>query len=256
VRADIPSITVLGVRVAALDRDRALAEIEQLHAGTRPARVAFANAHTVNLAYADATYRQLLNRVDLVLNDGSGLAIAARLQGSRFPTNLNGSDLSPRLLALARDRGWRVFFLGGAPGVADEAARRLTGTIPGLLVVGCADGFFEQDDEATVVATIERSGCDLLLVGMGNPVQERWLEHQLEASGARLGVAVGAFFDFAAERVPRSPELLRRVGIEWLYRLVLEPGRLWRRYVLGNPLFLWRVTIERVRHRSGPTPSL
>jgi len=244
-----PGITMLGVRVAQLDYEAALTEIESAYSASTPetpALVAYANAHTLNLAYESEALRGVLERAAVVLNDGIGLALAARLQGSRFTTNLNGSDFTPQLLKRAADRGWPVYLLGGRPGVAEEAGRRLAESTPGLEIAGCADGYFSEDEEDEVLERIRASGCRLLLVAMGNPKQELWLARHLPQTGARLGMGVGAFFDFAAEAVPRAPAWFNRVGIEWIYRLVREPGRLWRRYVVGNPLFLARVARERL----------
>jgi exopolysaccharide biosynthesis WecB/TagA/CpsF family protein len=253
VHADIPSITMFGVPIASLTTSAALARVEDLHDRDGPALVAFANAHTLNLAARDAGFRGILQRADLLLNDGSGVALAARLQGRRFPDNLNGTDLSPEILALARQRGWRVYFLGARPGIAEAARDNLVAQLPGLTVVGVRHGYFSTDELTSVVDDIRRHDADVLFVAMGNPVQERWLDANLAATGARVGIAVGAFLDFSAGVVSRSPTWVRRLGIEWLYRLYLEPGRMWRRYVLGNPLFLWRAMLERLRRRRGVT---
>jgi exopolysaccharide biosynthesis WecB/TagA/CpsF family protein len=246
-RPEIPTIDVLGVPVARLTEAAALAEVTRLLAGPAPALLAYVNAHSLNLAATDARYRAVLRAADLVLNDGSGLAIAAKLAGDRFPANLNGTDFTPTLLAAA---GVPVFLYGGRPGVAETAARNLAERIPGLTVVGCAHGYLDAAEQAGLVRRITASGARIVLVGLGNPAQELWLADNLADTGATLGVAVGAFLDFAAGAVPRAPEWMRAAGIEWCYRLLREPGRLWRRYVVGNPLFLARVLIERFTGRS------
>lgn len=244
-----PAITILGVPIACMDAEAALAEIERLYAGEAPALVFYANAHTLNLAHGDPAYREVLCRADLVLNDGSGLAAAARLQGRHFPANLNGTDFTPRILGVAARRGWRVYLVGARPGVARQAAERLTERIPGLQVAGTQHGYFPAGETGAVVEAIRGVGADVVLAAFGNPLQERWLHQHLPATGARLGIGVGAFLDFAAGAVPRAPAWMRRAGIEWLYRLGLEPGRMWRRYAVGNPAFLARVAKERWRSR-------
>ncbi|HVM36354.1 MAG TPA: WecB/TagA/CpsF family glycosyltransferase [Actinomycetota bacterium] len=247
---DLPCVEILGVPIARLEPDEALAAIEEATEKDPPALVAYANAHTLNLAWTDADYRKLLQKnAAIVLNDGAGVAIAARVQRRSFPANLNGSDFNPRILELAARRGWPVYFLGARPGVAQRAAERLAGDITGLEVVGARDGYFSLDEEQQVAADVKESGAQVLMTAMGNPLQEWWLARNLSATGAGLGVGVGAFFDFAAGEVPRAPSWMNRFGIEWLHRLVLDPRRLWRRYVLGNPLFLLRVVRERVRGR-------
>jgi exopolysaccharide biosynthesis WecB/TagA/CpsF family protein len=242
-------VTVLDVPIASITATDALAQIEALHDRPSPAVVAFANAHTLNLAVTDPAFANLLRRVDLLLNDGSGVALAARLQGERFPDNLNGTDLTPKVLSRARDLGWRIFLLGARAGVAARARDRLLESLPGLQVVGVHDGYFPKADEPGVIADVRAADVDLLVVAMGNPRQEHWLAEHQEATGARVGLAVGAFLDFTAGVVPRAPAVLSQFGMEWAYRLYLEPRRMWRRYVLGNPLFLARVALDTVRRR-------
>lgn len=239
----LPAVSILDVPVARLDNDDALGELVRLYDEGGHSHVAYANAHSLNVAATDPDHLAVLRRAALVLNDGSGVGIAARIKGAPFPENLNGSDFNPRILELAAARGWRVFFLGGRPGVAAEAARRLAARFPVLPVAGTLEGYGTEEES---VRAVRDAGADLVMVAMGNPAQERFIDRNLEAMGARIGVGVGAFFDFTADRVRRAPAWMNRAGIEWIYRLGLEPRRMWRRYVLGNPLFLARVLRERV----------
>jgi exopolysaccharide biosynthesis WecB/TagA/CpsF family protein len=239
VESHIDAIEILGVPVARLTAPQALDEIKRLGEREAPSLVAYANAHTLNLAHGSPWFLELLRRADLVLNDGSGVGIAARLRRRPFPENLNGTDFNPRILELAVAAGWPVFFLGARPGVSDRAAAAMGARIPGLEVVGTHSGYFDSQDD--VVESVRSSGARLLMVAMGNPLQERWLAENLKTTGASIGVGVGAFFDFFSGEVPRAPWWMKRFGIEWVYRLAQEPRRMWRRYLLGNPLFLWRV---------------
>jgi exopolysaccharide biosynthesis WecB/TagA/CpsF family protein len=243
----VERVEVLGVPVARLTAAAAREELVRLYQRDRPALVAYANAHTLNLASRDSGYRDVLCSADIVLNDGAGLAIAGRLFGRPFPDNLNGSDFNPVILEEAAERGWPVFLLGARPGVAAEAARRLSARIPRLDVCGTRDGYFAPEESTEVAESIRAAGTGVLMVAMGNPLQETWLNRHLEATGARLGVGVGAFLDFTAGVVPRAPAWMNRLWLEWLYRLVQEPRRMWRRYVVGNPLFLLRVLRARLR---------
>ena len=154
----------------------------------------------------------------------------------------------PRLCREAARRGLRVFLLGARPGVAAEAARRMEESFPGLQVVGTRHGYFTPEQNPEVCAEIARSGADLVLVGLGAPRQDLWLERYHRALGFSVVVGVGGLFDFYSGRIRRAPAAWRELGLEWLWRLRCEPGRLWSRYVLGNPLFLWRV----LRHRDRP----
>jgi exopolysaccharide biosynthesis WecB/TagA/CpsF family protein len=247
---DLSVLELLGVPIVtgepAVVR-RALLERCQMADGA--IRVAYANAHTLNLAASDEAFRRTLNRFDFVLNDGSGVALAARLKGLRLPANLNGSDFTPALLEIAAELDWPVYLLGSRPGVAETAAANLREAIPGLEVAGARDGYFEPGDGPAVAAAIRASGAKLLVVAMGNPLQERWVDEHLEETGAHLGVCVGAFLDFSAGRVRRAPRWMNVVGVEWLFRMAQEPRRMWRRYLVGNPLFVARVLREAARDR-------
>lgn len=242
----VPTIEVLGLPVSRLTVSGALAEIERIYDEEAPALVAYANAHTLNLSVSDPSYREVLSRAAIVLNDGAGIALAARINGHRFPANLNGSDFNPEILGLAARHGWAVFFLGAKPGVAERAAEAMRSRYPSLQVAGCRDGYWAPAETADLVASIKASGASVVMAALGNPLQEKWLDRHLAATGARIGVGVGAFFDFAAGEVPRAPGWMNRWGIEWVFRLVQEPRRLWKRYIVGNPLFLARVVKERL----------
>lgn len=247
--SDATSVRIFGIDVARSNSEEALATIGALVAKGGPALVAYANANTMNVAWEDPEYGEVLRGADIVLNDGVGVQMAARMRGQRFPANLNGSDLNPMILELAARRGWKVFLLGAADGVAEEAAARLSERFSGLTIVGTHHGYPTDDDE--VVRMVRAAGADLLMVAMGNPAQESWLHSNLSATGAKVGIGVGAFFDFTAGAQKRAPAWMNKVGLEWLHRLARDPGRLWRRYVVGNPVFLWRAWKTRRTDTSG-----
>ena len=245
----LPTTSILGIPVVRATHAEALRAIADLFDSGTPGIVCYVNAHSLNLAQRDPEYRSVLCGAPLVLNDGAGVSVAARIEGTSFPANLNGSDFNPAILRLAAERGWRVFLLGAGPGVAEEAARRLSARIGNLIVTGCREGYFDEHENEGVVTEIRASGADVLMVAMGNPRQEKWLARNLDATGARLGIGVGAFFDFTAGVVPRAPRWLNSIGMEWAFRLAQEPRRMWRRYVVGNPVFLWRVLRSRFKAR-------
>jgi exopolysaccharide biosynthesis WecB/TagA/CpsF family protein len=237
-------VVMFGIDFARLDAGTALDRIEELAAHEPPVFVVHANVHTVNLAYSDPSYRKALGRADVVLNDGKGVMIGALILGSPFPQDLNGNFFSPLLLRRAEEKGWSVFLYGAKPGVAERAASHLKQRLPRLNIVGVRDGYQAPGQEDEVLQAIRDSEATLLLVGLGNPHQELWLERNLDKTGARIGVGVGAFFDFEAHELPRAPQWMNHYALEWLYRLALEPRRLWRRYMVGNPKFMWRVVQE------------
>lgn len=244
---DFPSIEILGVPLALLDAAAALEQAERLYERESPAMVAHANVHTLNLTVEDHSFREVLRDADMVLNDGKGVMLGARLLGSRFPADLNGNVFTPLVVARAADRGWPVFLLGAKPDIAEKLAGVLARLHPGINIVGTYHGHFSADEEPDVAVAIREVGTGLLLVGMGNPYQERFLNRRLGETGAKLGIGVGAYFDFQTGTVARSPRWMSDHGLEWVHRLAKEPKRMWRRYLVGNPAFIARVLKQRRR---------
>jgi alpha-1,3-mannosyltransferase len=206
----------------------------------KPTMVVFANAHTLNQTALNPGVRSLLDRA-IVFNDGVGVDIASRLLfGRAFPENLNGTDFIPHYLRETRRR-YRVFMVGGKPGVAERAAARLREIAPRHEIVGCSHGYVPPEQTDELVERIRDARADILLVAMGNPAQEAWLNAHLGASGCKLGFGVGGLFDFLADSVPRAPGWVQSARLEWMFRLLQEPQRLWRRYLVDMPLFLGRI---------------
>lgn len=227
------------------------AALDHIFDGARR-RIAFVNAHCVNVAAGDAEYRAALRGADLILPDGSGVAIAARLHGLKMTANLNGTDLFPHICREAAERGLSIYFLGGRPGVADGAAEAAERLAPGLRVAGARHGYFDEADTDELIAEINASGADILLVAMGVPSQDVWLARHAESLDATLTFGVGGLFDFFSGRIRRAPRAVRRIGCEWAWRLAMEPRRLARRYVAGNAAFLARAAASAAFRLSGP----
>ncbi len=247
----LPSTRLFGLSVADAGMDEALGWLTaRLESGART-RVAFLNAHCVNLAAGNAEYRASLVSADAILPDGSGVALAARLQGTRLQANLNGTDLIPQLCQRLSLAGRSVFLVGGRPGVAAAAAAALVQDCPGLKIAGTQHGFFLPNEEADVIAAVNASGADVVLAAFGVPMQETWLERVAPQIDATLSFGVGGLFDFISGRIPRAPQTLRRLGLEWTYRLYQEPRRMWRRYIVGNPVFVARAIGQAVSRDGG-----
>ena len=232
--------TVLDVPVQVQTLDDAVRLIDARHEQGEAVAVAFANAHMLNVASQNPAFRFALQNA-LVFNDGIGADIASRiLYGSPFPENLNGTDFVPNYLMRTKHR-YRIFLLGAKPGIAERAAWRLSALCPRHTIVGCHHGHFAGGETCELVELIRHSKSDVLLVAMGNPKQELFIQDHLAATGCGLGIGVGALFDFLAGDVQRAPLWVQRWRLEWVYRLLQEPGRLAGRYLIGNPLFLMRV---------------
>jgi alpha-1,3-mannosyltransferase len=209
--------------------------------------VAFANAHALNVARRNETFRAILKK-SIVFNDGIGVDIASlMLFGKAFPQNLNGTDFIPYYLQSTR-HCYRIFLLGSRLGVAERTGELFSKQFPQHQIVGYHHGHFAERDTETISAMIRASKPDIVLVAMGNPKQELWLAANLEATGARLGFAVGALFDFVSGDARRAPPWMRSIRVEWVYRLFHEPARLMPRYLVGNPLFVLRILGQRFAH--------
>lgn len=233
--------TILNIPILVKTAEQAVTLLDQQYEHQAPTVVAFANAHTLNSTASHHGLQTALDRA-IVFNDGIGVDFASRLLfGKKFPENLNGTDFIPHYLQSSRYRH-RVFLLGGRPGVAAKAAQRLARLSPQHDFVGTSHGYYQQRDLPRVLAQIRHSGADILLVAMGNPRQEAWLNEHLEQTGCHLGFGVGGLFDFMAGVVPRAPNWVQKARLEWAYRLLHEPARLWRRYLIQMPLFLLRVS--------------
>jgi len=209
---------------------------------------AFLNAHCVNTAAKDPQYQRALRAADVVLPDGAGISLAAKLTGRKLRENLNGTDLCLPLCHEAAARGLSIYLLGAAPGVAAEAANNLIRKVPGLRVSGTQDGFFDQETSDAVIAKINASGADIVMVAMGVPLQDVWLYQHRKSINAQLVMGVGALFDFTAGRVARAPSVVRKAKLEWAWRLAMEPRRMFKRYVLGNPAFVARAVAHARTH--------
>lgn len=243
-----PRRDVAGVAVAALTRVEALALIERAFDEASHLRLAYCNANLVNIAARDESLRQRLASF-LILPDGIGVDIASRLlYGAPFPANLNGTDFTPAILA-NRAQSLSVMLLGGRPGIAERAAARLAADYPQHRFSVLGHGYFEPDEEQALLARLVHERPDLLLVAFGNPRQEEWIADRIDARHCTVAAGIGALFDFLAGEVTRAPESFRALRLEWVYRLWLEPRRLWRRYVVGNPAFLMRVLRQKLARR-------
>ncbi|MCX7827930.1 MAG: WecB/TagA/CpsF family glycosyltransferase [Thermanaerothrix sp.] len=195
----------------------------------------------------DSEYREVLNRSDLVLPDGKGLLEAFRILGNPLSERIPGVEFVDHLCRLAASEGWKVFLLGGKPGVAELAAQRLVERHPGLVVAGCMDGYFPDSKEAEVVKSIASSGAKVLFVGLGVPRQEKWLFKVLKTDGCLagvVGVGIGGSFDVISGRLKRAPLSWQRLGLEWLYRTIQEPWRI--RRIARLPKFLLLVLLEKL----------
>ena len=235
-------LTVLDVDFLSISMEEALALLQQVIARGEKESVSFINADCLNISCKDIEYRNILHSQSIVLPDGAGINIACRVVGERLVANLNGTDLIPQLWEMAPEKGYRFFLLGAAPGVTDRMKQKLEETYPGIAVVGEQHGYFDHATESdAVIEKINATEANIVLVAFGAPVQEKWIHEHKSKIDCNLVAGVGGLFDFYSGDKKRAPMWMRKSGIEWMYRLYLEPGRLWRRYIIGNPMFIYRV---------------
>lgn len=212
-------------------------------------QVYFVNAHCVNVAARDPDYAQLLRNSPFLFADGAGMALAARLSGGgALNHNVNGTDLFPQLCAAAAAARVPVAFLGARRNVAAACAAQMEQKYPGLKVVWVADGYLTDEEEERQIQDLNASSAKILFVAKGVPAQEHWIAAHAGRLAAPIVLGVGALFDFYSGTMPRAPAYMRRLRLEWLYRLLREPRRLFGRYVLGNPEFVARALLWRLQH--------
>lgn len=235
-------INIGGINVLATNVNQFVAEFDaSIDSGT-PMKVAFLNANLFNFTRSDPSLIKALEGFS-VLNDGVGLNIASlMLKGAAFPVNMNGTDLIPVVLSKTKHT-LRIFLLGSKSSAVEEASMAIKSKWERHTVVGVQDGYFTNGDEQEIVERIKSAKPDLVLVGLGNPKQEVWIAKHIPYACPRA-FGVGGLFDFLSGDIPRAPALLRAMNLEWLFRLLYEPCRLWRRYLLGIPVFIARVTYD------------
>lgn len=238
-------IDLLGMPFDVVTFDQTLERLMALSRGARPAYVVTANVDHVVRFVREPSVRPLYRQADLVVADGTPVIWASRFLSTPLPHRVAGSDLTPALCQRAAEEGRSMFFLGGAPGAANAAAEVLRRRHPKLNIVGtfCPDYGFEKDERklAETVRVVREAKPDILLVGLGSPKQENWIAANKDACGAKLSIGVGVTFSFIAGHVKRAPRWMQRLGLEWLHRLMQEPGRLWRRYLIEDTAFLGMV---------------
>ena len=238
---------ILGCRLDAIDSDAATETILTFARERRGAQIVTLGTEMVVYAQRDPKYRDVVNASALSICDTIGLLAVARSRGADLHDRVTGVELVERLCARASKEGLSVFLFGGGPGVAETAAQILQQRHPGLQIAGTRNGFFAPDESPQIAEQIRQTGAQLLFAGLGFPKQEFWLHDYLAQTGCGAGIGVGGSFDVISGKVERAPERWRKIGLEWLYRLLKEPHR-WRRQ-LALPQFVVLVAGERLRSR-------
>jgi N-acetylglucosaminyldiphosphoundecaprenol N-acetyl-beta-D-mannosaminyltransferase len=250
-----PSVLVLGVRVDDLPLEALLESFDELIQSKGKSVFGNVNVHAINLAWDLPWLRVFLNSCDPVFCDGAGVRLGAWLTGHRLKHRNTIPDWFSLLCDRAQFKGHSMYFLGSRDGIAAMAAAKVRASFPDLRIVGTHHGYFDHrmdsQDNAEVVRSINETSPDILLVAMGMPLQEAWIRDHLHELEAHVILPVGALLDYVSGRLRRPPAWMSKNGFEWLGRLILEPRRLWRRYLIGNPMFLWRILKQRFGSTNG-----
>jgi N-acetylglucosaminyldiphosphoundecaprenol N-acetyl-beta-D-mannosaminyltransferase len=238
------SAYIHGIRLVNLSLTESLIAVEAALIGKNPTRISFVNADCVNIASTDEDYRHLLQTSDWVFIDGIGMRIAGKMMDQPVRDNVNGTDMFPLLCQSMADSGKSLYLLGAKPGVAEDVAAWAKQKYPNLRIAGTQHGYYTANEEIEVIEKIRQSKADILLVAMGVPFQEKWIHTHMDECSVTIAMGVGGLFDFYSGRIPRAPLWMRKAGLEWFFRFMQEPGRLWQRYLVGNGVFLVRILMD------------
>ncbi len=236
---DTPMATCLfGLPLVNATPDTAVEDILAMTKLRKKSTINFVNAHCVNNAWRNPDYRAAIKASDRLLPDGSGMRIAAKLSRVALGQNLNGTDLFPIICEKAAQRGLSIYLLGGRSETAERVATTMVERFPNLKIAGTQHGYFAKQQSGDIIAKVNSANADIVLVGFGVPIQELWINMHRSSLNAPVVMGVGGLFDYYAGNVQRAPKMMRQIGFEWLWRLMQEPRRLARRYLLGNIVFL------------------
>lgn len=241
-----PRVNILGVSIHNLTRVEALAYIKSMIATRSPHLVSTPNVDYIVQSQQDSLLRQILNTSDLTVADGMGVVYASRLLGTPLKTNVGGRLLVPEMCFLAAQCNYRVYLLGARPGIALSAADRLRQCFPELQISGVQHGYFSPEEERNIIASVRKTHSDMLILAMGTPKQEKWMYKYKNALEVPVTIGVGSTLDRVSGHVAIPPQWMTGVGLEWFYRLLQEPNRLGRRYLINDPVFFWQVLQQRL----------
>lgn len=201
------------------------------------------NPEIVMEAQNDKELMEILKASDLVIPDGIGVVWASKYSEIKIRERVPGFDLTQNVFEKIKDTDYKVYFFGGAPGVANEASKKMMKKYEGLKIVGTRNGYFKKEDEKDIVADIKNSGADILLVGLGAPKQEKWIYDNMRFTGAKVLIGVGGSFDVMSGNLKRAPKIFCKLGLEWFYRLITQPTRIKR--MMRLPKFVIKVLKEK-----------
>ena len=255
ISARIQRANVLGVGVSAINMAQSLETIDAWIQKREQNYVCVTGVHGIMESQRDATLKQIHNQAGLVTPDGMPLVWLSHLKGCSWVERVYGPDLMLAICQRSLIKGYRHYFYGGGKGVADRLVTRLTQRFPGLQIAGSWSPPFRSlthDEDDDLTQSINSATPDIVWIGLSTPKQEYWMYEHLGRVRAQVMIGVGAAFDFHAGVKKQAPRWMQRSGLEWSFRLLSEPRRLWRRYLINNSLFLWMILLEALNKKSVP----
>ena len=257
-RQDFDKIAILGVRVDVVSLDDLLESLLCIIKSRKKAIISYVNINAINLASELEWFKDYINHSQIVFCDGFGVRWAANFLYGKELQRFTPPDWFGRLADECSGQGFSMFFLGTRRHIIERAAILLNEKYPDLEITGVHHGFFNKNaassENQAVLDTINKLHPDVLVVGFGMPTQEKWILENWSQLQIHVVIPVGAFFDYLAGDVVRAPRWMTNHGLEWLGRLLIEPRRLWKRYIIGNPRFLWRVLLQKLKIRNYDRP--
>ena len=235
------TISILGVRLAAVNRNQLNEKLSQFLDRNQNGWLSYINVHALNLAQNSQALKSFFDNALLNYCDGSGVMLGAWILGKPLPEKIALTDWINDVAFVCANEKKSMFLLGSTDDSVTAAATELVRQNPQLNIAGVHNGYFDFQNDYDVREQIIKSKADLLLVGMGMPLQEEWIARVSKEFSRMIVLNAGSCFDYVSGRRKRAPKWMQRSGLEWLFRLMTEPRRLWRRYLLGNPLYLFRI---------------
>lgn len=239
------TVEILGVNISVITLPDMLQFVLSSIKSKSKIIVSYVNIHGLNLAFNDELFRSCLHKSDITFCDGFGVKIAVKLIAGVSLHRFTPPDWFDLLAEKCAEQNYTIFFLGTQLAIVEKAAKILSVRFPDLKIVGVHDGYFDKAkgsvENQKVIQKINSEKPDILVVGFGMPSQEKWISENFNELQTHVILPVGAFFDYLAGETKRAPRWMTDHGFEWLGRLVIEPSRLWKRYLIGNPLFFWRI---------------
>lgn len=243
-------INIQNIYITPLDVETLHAYIQNKISSNCKSLILNVNVQAINLSNELPWLKKIFNQASLVFSDGAGIILAAKILGYSIPQRITYADWMWQLAAFGQEMGFSFFFLGGKPGIAYAASKCILARFPKLRILGTHHGYFNKTKNSTenidVINQLNEFKPDILIVGFGMPLQEKWLLENWEDIDATIGLTGGAVFDYISGNLKRAPKWMTDHGFEWLGRLIIEPKRLWKRYIIGLPLFFFHVFIQKL----------